>query len=212
MPQRNNGNDKKTDLKNMAIKQIIINLLLGVAAMFCFTQCDTLSAEEHKAQAISYAESGEHQKAAQAYLKAAEKGDAESQFVVGYLYMMGDKISKNPLKKNIKKSMLYLGDALMNKVYMAAYFLGQIYELEDDYVSLPAAVKCYESAYSKGCLSAGIALATIYMLNGEFQEYEYGVQLNQEIRQKIFDIGLDPNDRDLILDYDMSQLQGQLKI
>ena len=190
----------------------IIQILLSIFICLNLAQCDSTTAEEYKAQAIRYAESGERAKAIDAYIKAADKGNSEAQFIVGILYQVGDAIPNNTVNKDIDKSISYLENALNDDIYMAAYFLGKIYECENEYLSKPRAAKCYEVAYNRGSLSAGLALATLYIFNGEFGEYDYGIQLNRDVSEAISQNGLNPQDEKSIIDYDILKSIGLLRL
>lgn len=132
------------------------------ALMLCFIQCDSTTAEEYKAQAISFAENGERAKAAEAYLKAAEKGDAESQFIVGYLYLIGDTMTNNPFEQDYKSAMAWLeksaekenGDALwiLGMAYIDGNWLDKNIEKGISYLVSAIGDDNYMAAYFLGCI------------------------------------------------------------
>lgn len=147
----------------MIIKRIVFNFLLGLATLFCFTQCDTTSAEEYKAQAIGYAERGERAKAAEAYLKAAEKGDSESQFAVGLLYMSGDVLPNNPFSQDIETGLKWYQKSANQDNDMALLTLGNYYA---DYKNdTDKAVQYWEKSAEKGNYMAKFLLGSHYLSN-----------------------------------------------
>lgn len=105
----------------------VLKIVLGVLVCLCFVQCDSTTAEEYKAQAIGYAESGEHQKAAEAYLKAAEKGDAEAQFFIGILYLTGNNYPNNPLTVDKDKAIDWINKSAEQNNKDALFVMGQLY-------------------------------------------------------------------------------------
>lgn len=138
----------------------IIRIIFSVLICISFVQCDSTTAEEYKAQAIGFAENGEHEKAAQAYLEAAEKGDAESQFVVSLLYSVGDLVSGFSNNKNA--SLKWLEKSAKSGYPDALCFLGFHYAYELEAPDFAKAIDYWQKADKKNHSLAAYFLGRLY--------------------------------------------------
>lgn len=154
------------------IKNLQFALCIVVLCFVC-AACDSTTAEEYKAQAIGYAESGEHQKAAESYLKAAEKGDAEAQYFVGMLYLTGKDYLNNPLTEDKELAVKWLVASAKQDYKDALFIVGQLCldgTIEKD--NFNQALKYWNKAADLGNVMA------LYQI-GNAYDYGQGVEIDK---------------------------------
>lgn len=167
-------------------KSLQFFLCTAILCLVCVS-CDSTTAEEYKAQAIGYAESGERAKAVEAYLKAAEKNDPEAQFAVGFLYQIGDRIPDNPLQKDTDSAIMWLQKAANQNFGDALILLGQIYldglGVKED--------KSKAIEYFQKALNNDKPIAAYYL--GDIYQWGRGVSKDQKKAIKYYNIAYDNN-------------------
>lgn len=150
-----------------------LTIILGAMSLLILAQCDTTTTEEYKAQAVGYFEQGKKTKAYETYLKAAQKGDSDSQLIMAMLYMAGEDKPDNPFSKDDKESLKWLKKSAQQDNELALIALGGLYFhgsiVEKD---IHKARHCFEKA-----LPSKNHLALYYM--GATFEYEDDSKANK---------------------------------
>jgi uncharacterized protein len=123
-------------------------------------------------QAVARYNAGDHAGAAQLFLKAVKAGNVRSAYVLGYLYMKGDGVPKDPARA----AALFL-DAAQKGESGAAWGLGELYEtgqgVPDNWIE---AAKWYRKSAELGNKLGEAALG---------RAYEYGVGVPLDLNEAV---------------------------